>query len=58
MKVKDFKKDAMLIQNLKPTMKKRSNVVGQHGEGLVKKKTIIANLAGDESIAEFPDTTS
>jgi len=60
MKIKDFKKDTMDLANLKPTMKKRNDVVNQHGNDglLIKKKTIVANLAGDESIAEFPDTTS
>lgn len=61
MKIKDFKKDAMDIANLKPTMKRRNDVVNQHGNdnlGLIKKKTIVANLAGDESVSEFPDTTS
>ena len=44
-------------------MKARANLIGDHednnGEfGLQKKKTIIANLADDDTISEFPDTRS
>lgn len=48
------------MHNLKPTMKKRNNVVNKHDaeNGVIRKKTIVANLVGDESVSEFPDTTS
>ena len=35
-------------------MKARKSILGQH----VKDKALVANLAGDETIDEFPDTRS
>ena len=39
-------------------MKKRGGLVDQHAEGLLKKKTIVANLKEDETVDKFPDTRS
>ena len=45
-------------------MKSRTSLMDKHavddnGEfGLQKKKTIVANLEGDDTISEFPDTRS
>ena len=42
-------------------MKKRQSIVKQHGfapDVILRKKSIIANLIGDETQKDFPDTRS
>ena len=59
MKIKEFKNQAIDLNEVKPVLKKRTGIMDKHeGPGLQKKKTIVANLAEDETINEFPDTRS
>jgi hypothetical protein len=63
MKVKEFKNQQIQLNQVKPTLKARASLIGEHednnGEfGLQKKKTMIVNLADDDTISEFPDTRS
>jgi hypothetical protein len=43
---------------VKPLLKKRAKIVGDHAPGLMKKKTVTAQFKEDETIKEFPDTRS
>jgi hypothetical protein len=59
MKIKEFKNEAINISNVKPILKQRTKLVGQHeAPGFIKKKTITANFKEDETPSEFPDTRS
>lgn len=58
MKIKEFKNEAINLNNVKPVLKSRAKLVGDHAPGLIKKKTITANFAEDETPSEFPDTRS
>ena len=61
MKIKEFKNDQIKISDVKPVLKKRGTLVGQHdGQpgAFIKQKTLMANLREDETIDEFPDTRS
>lgn len=59
MKIKEFKNEAINLNNVKPVLKSRAKLVGQHDvPAFVKKKTITANFAEDETPNEFPDTRS
>ena len=62
-KVKEFKNQQVQLDQVKPVLKKRGTLMGRHdnedkNEGLLKKKTIVANLAEDDTPSEFPDTRS
>ena len=61
-KVKEFKNQQVQLDQVKPVLKKRGTLMGRHdnedkNEGLLK-KTIVANLAEDDTPSEFPDTRS
>jgi hypothetical protein len=59
MKIKEFKNEAINLANVKPVLKQRSKLVGDHKpDGLIKQKTITANFKEDETLNEFPDTRS
>ena len=59
-KVKNLKKQNLDLRDVKPTMKKRSALVGGHEKqhSLAKKRTIIANFQEDDTPSDFPDTRS
>ena len=61
MKVKEFKNQQVQLDQVRPVLKKRGNLMNQHHDGdlgLQKKKTIIANFAEDDTPSDFPDTRS
>jgi len=59
MKIKEFKNEAINLHNVKPVLKQRSKLLGDHAQpAFVKKKTITANFKEDETPSEFPDTRS
>lgn len=55
MKVKNFKEERLRLDQLKPQMKKRNKKLGDH---LNIKKSLVANLHGDETVQDWPDTRS
>lgn len=48
------------MDQVKPVLKKRGALVKRHDgdEALIKKKTIVANFAEDDTPSDFPDTRS
>jgi hypothetical protein len=52
MKIKEFKNEAINLHNVKPVLKQRNKLFGEHGgqAAFVKKKTITANFKEDETI--------
>lgn len=59
MKIKEFKNEAINLHNVKPVLKQRGKLLGDHGQpAFVKKKTITANFKEDDTPSEFPDTRS
>lgn len=61
LKVKEFKNQQVQLDQFKPVLKKRGGLVNRHddgNEGLLRKKTLVANFAEDDTPSEFPDTRS